>query len=120
MSKFGHSFDASVYFAVGESQLNPESTRLVKELSKVLRSMHNPRVIVDGYASTEGNVGGNLKLSEDRRRAVISLLGRRAEIGGQAYGESLSAEAEKSEGPDAEKSRQLNRCVEITILPERE
>jgi outer membrane protein OmpA-like peptidoglycan-associated protein len=112
---------ATVYFPQGDFLLaDARSVALLEQLSEELRFLVEPTVTVDGYASSEGTDTDNVKLSDNRRTAVIALLRAHAQavtFGGSAHGEADPAEPEIGSGAELEGHRARNRRVEIFISP---
>ena len=113
---------ATIYFDQNSFFLNSENFEAVKKLSEDLQYLADPRVIVDGHASKEGEEPYNLKLSENRRNGIIAILNSTKKMKpinyeGKAYGESQPVIPEKGETKtEKEEQRKFNRRVEIMIL----
>lgn len=118
----GGGIAATVYFAQNDFLLDSLSFELAQTLSEELRFVPNPRIIVDGHASTEGTIEYNRDLSEHRRLAVIAVLRSKLigtpSFGGKAYGESKPAVEEKAKtSAELEHQRAQNRRAVIWIMP---
>ncbi|HNU42464.1 MAG TPA: OmpA family protein, partial [Cyclobacteriaceae bacterium] len=88
------------------------------ELDKVVVMLkRNPRMVIqlEGHTDIRGNAAANLKLSEERVKAVKSYLvskgGSKSRIKTKAFGGTLPISREETEEAHA-----LNRRVELRIL----
>ena len=63
-----------ILFAIGSSQLNPKARDLLKAMAGVLKRYGSTHINVDGYTDTAGGAALNLRLSEQRARAVADVL----------------------------------------------
>ena len=110
--------DSTVLFASGKAVLRPEAEAELAKVADLIRAHEGARVVIEGHTDHVGPNEMNQALSEKRAAAVESYL---AAAGGmesitfisQGYGEKRPvASNETSEG------RQLNRRVEITVIPQ--
>jgi outer membrane protein OmpA-like peptidoglycan-associated protein len=113
---------ATIYFGQGNFLIaDQRSMQVLERLAEDLRFFVDPVIRVEGFASGEGTEADNLKLSENRRQAVIALLNSQlaqpASVGGTAHGEADPAEPEVGTGTDLDKQRARNRRVEIFVAP---
>lgn len=119
VTRFPGAIVATLYFGHNLFLLDAANFDAVEKLSDELRFMLDPSITVDGYASQEGTVDENLKLSARRREQVIRLLTAKATgkptVGGTAHGGSEPAEEEKGAKPELERQRARNRRVTIVI-----
>jgi len=107
-------FDSGILFDVNSYRLKDASKESITELSKILQKYEDTNIMFSGYTDNTGSEDYNLKLSENRAKAVaeyaafVGVTGDRMTIIG--YGES---------DPIADNSTQLgrteNRRVEIGI-----
>lgn len=121
VSRMGNAIVATVYFGQNNFLLDSRNFTAVEKLSEELRFMADPAVAVDGYASTEGTAANNLRLSENRRTAVVAILRSNltgtASFSGKAHGASdLAVEETAKKGPELESQKALNRRATIVIL----
>lgn len=105
----------NIFFETGKADLKPESNFELEKLTTFL--LENPKVNIEISGHTD-NVGGeqaNMKLSEDRAKAVVAyLLGKlipENRIIAKGYGETKFVATN-----DTDEGRQLNRRVEFVIL----
>lgn len=108
--------DEKIQFDVNKATIKPESNGLLDEIAQVIKA--NPtikKILVEGHSSAEGDAKANLKLSDDRAKAVVAALESRGVAKGilTAKGFGSSEPIDKGTTEDA---REKNRRVEFTIL----
>ena len=108
--------DEKIQFDVNKATIKPESNGLLDEIAQVIKA--NPtikKILVEGHSSAEGDAKANLKLSDDRAKAVLAALESRGVAKGilTAKGFGSSEPIDKGTTEDA---REKNRRVEFTIL----
>lgn len=102
-------------FDAGRATISASSHAELNEVVTMLK--RNPRMVIqlEGHTDTRGNANANLKLSEDRVKAVKTYLvskgGSKGRIKTKAFGGSAPISREDSEAAHA-----LNRRVELRIL----
>jgi OOP family OmpA-OmpF porin len=102
-------------FDAGRSVISASSYPELDEV--VLMLKNNPRMVIqlEGHTDTRGNASANLKLSEERVRAVKAYLvskgGSKGRIKTKAFGGNAPISRE-----DTEEAHSLNRRVELRIL----
>lgn len=102
-------------FDAGRSVISGSSYPELDEV--VLMLKNNPRMVIqlEGHTDTRGNANANLKLSEERVKAVKSYLvskgGSKGRIKTKAFGGTAPISRE-----DTEEAHSLNRRVELRIL----
>ena len=110
--------DSTVLFASGKAVPRPGAETELAKVADLIRAHDGARVVIEGHTDHVGSDEVNQALSEQRAAAVGSYL---AAAGGmesitfisRGYGEKRPvASNETSEG------RQLNRRVEITVIPQ--
>jgi OmpA-OmpF porin, OOP family len=108
---------ATVKFNAGSSKISPEDQEEIKKLAQTATGLTGYIIEVTGYADSTGNAAMNTKLSEDRAKAVVTVLmqqggvpvrhivapGAMGEYGSVAPNETKSGRAE-------------NRRVEVKVL----
>jgi len=107
-----------VYFETAKAVIKPVSFELLDEVATTL--VTNPqigKVEVSGHTDSRGSDSYNLKLSDDRAKAVLEYLtnrGVKAErLVAQGYGETKPIASNRTDS-----GRAQNRRVEFTILGE--
>ncbi|HXX58485.1 MAG TPA: OmpA family protein [Thermodesulfovibrionales bacterium] len=63
-----------IYFDTGKSEIKPESTPTLDEITKLLKENPRLKLYVVGHTDDTGNLESNLKLSSDRAAAVAKAL----------------------------------------------
>lgn len=113
--------DADVLFDVAKFDLKETAKHSIDSLAKSIQVVNNATILIDGHTDSDGDDDMNLQLSEDRS---ISVKERLLEI----FGEDAKYEYEirafgktKPRVPnDSDSNKQLNRRVEITVIPPKE
>jgi outer membrane protein OmpA-like peptidoglycan-associated protein len=106
----------NITFATNSSNINTNFTSVLNSVALVLEEYNKTLVVVAGHTDSSGSVQHNQKLSEDRAGSVANylrgqkIMSDRLEIVGFGEGEPV-ANNQTVEG------RELNRRVEITLLP---
>ncbi|HHH49832.1 MAG TPA: hypothetical protein ENK52_02505 [Saprospiraceae bacterium] len=65
-----------IYFESGSSTISPKSAKLIKALSDTAALCSNAKISIIGYTDNQGSPTANLKLSEQRAKAVMAQLFR--------------------------------------------
>jgi outer membrane protein OmpA-like peptidoglycan-associated protein len=106
----------NITFATNSPNINTNFTSVLNSVALVLEEYNKTLVVVSGHTDSSGSVQHNQKLSEDRAGSVANylrgqkIMSDRLEIVGFGEGEPV-ANNQTVEG------RELNRRVEITLLP---
>jgi OmpA-OmpF porin, OOP family len=102
-----------IYFDSGKSDVKPESDASLKEIAQLLKNEPGLKLYVVGHTDNTGIFESNMKLSQDRAAAVISVLTNK-------FGVTASRLKPCGNGPtapvstnDTEEGRALNRRVEL-------
>ena len=102
-----------IYFDTDSYEIKPESEPTLKAISELLKTKTNLNVYVVGHTDMTGDFDHNMKLSENRAKAVVEALVK-------DYGISAKRLIAKGFGPlspvstnKTEEGRQLNRRVEL-------
>ena len=102
-----------VNFDTGKSTIKPESTKTLDDAASVLNAAASLSVVVGGHTDNVGTPESNLKLSEDRAKAVVAALVQRG-----IAADRLTAKGFGQTAPIAdnrtEEGRAKNRRVELT------
>ena len=106
-----------ILFASGSSQLNPKARDLLKAMAAVLKRYGSTHIDVEGYTDTAGGAALNLRLSQQRAKAVADILLAEGveppRITTKGFGESFPRVPTR-DGV----SEPRNRRVEITLAPD--
>jgi OOP family OmpA-OmpF porin len=112
------SINADVLFNVSEFDLKESASKTLDNIVLQIKQVEKATILVEGHTDSDGDEEFNLELSEKRCNTVIeklkSLFGENAMYD---Y-ESISHGEIKPKVPnDSQLNKQLNRRVEITVLP---
>ena len=102
-----------IYFDTGSFKIKPESDPTLKAIAELLKTKSSLNVYVVGHTDMTGNFDNNMKLSENRAKAVVDALIK-------DYGISAKRLIGKGVGPlspvstnKTDEGKQLNRRVEL-------
>jgi OOP family OmpA-OmpF porin len=107
----------SIQFAAGSATIAPESVAVIEAIAGVLGECPDAGFEIGGHTDSQGSESGNLRLSEERARAVLTAL-RSDElpllaVSAHGYGEGVPvADNATAEG------RARNRRIAFTPVPE--
>jgi len=106
-----------ILFDVGKNELKPESDESLNSLMVFLNMYPDATVQINGHSDATGNAADNLKLSEERAKAVLAKLKAKnlpssLNIITKGYGDTKPIAKN-----DSEANRAQNRRVEILIKP---
>ena len=106
-----------ILFAIGSAELNPKARDMLKAMASVLKRYGSTHINVGGYTDTAGGAALNLRLSEQRAKAVADVLMdegvTQARITTKGFGESF-LRVPTADGVNEPR----NRRVEITLAPD--
>jgi outer membrane protein OmpA-like peptidoglycan-associated protein len=101
---------------VGQAILIPENYTLLSKVQQTIQVFGQPKVTIEGHTDSTGSDSYNQMLSQQRAQAVSSVLIRdgveAVRIDTVGYGESRPVASNATPS-----GRQLNRRVELTLLP---
>jgi len=106
----------NITFATNSANINSNFTNVLNSVALVLEEYNKTLIVVSGHTDSSGSAQYNQRLSEDRAGSVAQylrgqkILSDRFEIIG--FGEEQPVANNQSAG-----GRELNRRVEITLLP---
>jgi OmpA-OmpF porin, OOP family len=102
-------------FSVGTSKISDQSYEELDEVVTMLKN--NPKMIIqlEGHTDIKGDPRLNMKLSEERVRAVKSYLTSRGASKGRIKTKAFGGTAPLSK-EDTEAAHRMNRRVELRIL----
>lgn len=100
----------AITFDVGRYNIKPMSYSALNQVASTLNQYNQTNVVVNGYASIEGNANANQILSQNRANAVAQYLVSQgvSQARISAYGHGATTQFGSSYEP--------NRRVELTIL----
>jgi outer membrane protein OmpA-like peptidoglycan-associated protein len=109
----GHVAVYGINFETGKSDINAESAEAISQISTLLKNNANLKLYVVGHTDNVGSIESNLKLSEERARAVVNSLTANYEIPAdrlKSYGVASLAPVAPN---DTEEGKAKNRRVEL-------
>ncbi len=108
--------DEKIQFEHDQAVILKVSYPLLNEVTKVMKE--NPqikKVLIEGHASSEGDAAYNMKLSDDRAKAVMKYLVEngidKSRLSAKGFGATQPIADNKTED-----GREKNRRVEFTII----
>jgi outer membrane protein OmpA-like peptidoglycan-associated protein len=105
----------NIFFETGKADLKPESNFELEKLTAFLLDNLKVNIEISGHTDNVGGEQSNMKLSEDRAKAVVTYLLSKSipenRIIAKGYGETKFIATN-----DTEEGKQLNRRVEFIIL----
>jgi len=104
----------NVFFSTGSAELLPESGTELKRLAELLKDNPSVKVQVNGHTDNVGDDAANLKLSDNRARAVYDFLISQgvetARLRSKGFGENKPIESN-----DTAEGRAKNRRTEFEL-----
>lgn len=111
------SFRSDNQFKVGSASLQPGAQGDLQRFADVIREFDKTNVTVVGHTDSTGSESANQKLSEQRAAAVRDLAVARGVAAGRLTTVGLGESRPVSDN-GTDYGRQLNRRVEIVIVPQ--
>src|SRR5690554_734511 len=113
--------EADVLFDVAKFDLKETAKHSIDSLAKSIQIVDKSTIVIQGHTDSDGNEEMNMELSKNRCVAVKERL---SEILGESVGydyEVLPFGESKPKVPnDTDENKQINRRVEIMVLPPKE
>ncbi|PKA81933.1 outer membrane protein OmpA-like peptidoglycan-associated protein [Ulvibacter sp. MAR_2010_11] len=113
--------NADVLFDVAEFTLIESAHKTLDSLTKTIQQVDKATILVEGHTDSDGADDYNMKLSENRCYSVVDRI--RGLLGYEAlYDYEIKAlgETKPRVENDTPENKQINRRVEITVLPPKE
>jgi OOP family OmpA-OmpF porin len=112
--------DATVLFESDQAVVRSEASALLRRVSRLLRALGHPPVLVNGHTDQVGTKAYGLVLSRERAAAVVDVLAEngvpRRRTRAVGYGEAQPLHPEvRPDGSVDYGARRLNRRVEIVL-----
>ncbi len=104
------SIPEAITFNVGRYDIKPSSYNTLNQVASTLNQYNQTTVMVNGYASIEGNANANQVLSQNRAAAVANYLA------GQGVSASRISAIGRGATTQFGSTYEPNRRVELTIL----
>lgn len=110
--------NADVLFDVAKYDLKDTAQNSLDSLSKIIKKVDKATILIEGHTDSDGSDELNMELSKNR---CLSVKERLSEIIGEHSGydyEVIPYGETKPKVPnDSDSNKQINRRVEITVLP---
>lgn len=101
-----------INFDTGKATIKPESEGSINQITALLKGVPALKVSIEGHTDNVGTAESNMKLSEDRAKAVVAAV-----VAKGIAAERMSAVGRGQDAPVAdnrkEEGRALNRRVEV-------
>ena len=110
------SLNSSVLFASGQASLNPGTAAEFDRIAKFVENFSPAKILLVGHTDSDGDADSNLRLSEDRAKAVKNYLTESYDfissdmIEARGHGEAYPIAPNNS--PE---NKTLNRRIEVVI-----
>lgn len=111
--------DSSVLFEFGKYHIKPDAKDALTEMVQKILQIEKGTILIEGHTDNVGNANSNQILSKNRAESVAEFLKnslgetqRKYQWKTQGFGDSQPIVPN-----DTEENRQLNRRVEILIIP---
>src|SRR5690554_5223677 len=112
------SIDADVLFDVSKYELKETAKNNIDSLTQTIQKVDQATILVEGHTDSDGDEEMNLELSKNR---CLSVKQRLSDILGKNSGYDFEirfyGESRPKVPNDTEANKQINRRVEITVLP---
>ena len=106
-----------IQFDFNKATIKPESDSLMEEIIKVLKDApHIKKVAIEGHTSGEGKDKYNLKLSDQRAKAVMDYLVTKGALPKEMFTAKGFGETKMIADESTEEGREKNRRVEFNII----
>jgi outer membrane protein OmpA-like peptidoglycan-associated protein len=107
---------SDVLFDTGSSLIKPGGYDEIARIAEILNRYPQTRVTIEGHTDSVGSESANMKLSEERARAVGETLVARGVDPGRITTVGLG-ESRPIAGNATESGKQLNRRVALLVVP---
>ena len=117
LDRLGHVAIPGVFFELGKATLTRESDIALEAMATILSERPDMRVWVVGHTDWTGDLGLNMRLSDERAKAVVAALVNGHGIASarlEGHGVGPLAPSASNAG---ESGRQANRRVELVVAP---
>jgi len=105
-----------ILFDVGKSDIKPESTEALKQITDYLNANPAVKIIVVGHTDNTGSYATNITLSKGRAESIKSYLIKTGKITATRLLSEGAGQYCPASTNDTEEGRKLNRRVEIVKL----
>jgi outer membrane protein OmpA-like peptidoglycan-associated protein len=102
-----------VYFDTGKWDVKPQSAPALDEMAKLLKNQPALKVYIVGHTDSQGNLAGNLDLSQRRAEAVVKALEAQYKVDPKRLFAKGVASLAPVASNDGDAGREKNRRVEL-------
>jgi outer membrane protein OmpA-like peptidoglycan-associated protein len=110
----GLTFNAALLFKINSSELSDTARSTLEKLAGVLVKYPDENILIEGYTDDTGSAEFNMKLSEQRAKAVASYLQTKG-LPAEGFEVKWFGETEPKYPNDSEANRVKNRRVEMGL-----
>lgn len=106
-----------IQFDFDKATIRPESDSLMQEIIKVIKeNAHIKKIAIEGHTSSEGSDRHNLKLSDQRAKAVMGYLVKQGELPATMFTAKGFGETKLIGDESTAEGLEKNRRVEFNIV----
>ena len=106
-----------IQFDFDKATIRPESDSLMQEIIKVIKEApHIKKIAIEGHTSSEGSDRHNLKLSDQRAKAVMDYLVKKGELPATMFTAKGFGETKLIGDESTAEGLEKNRRVEFNII----
>ena len=105
-----------ILFATGKSDLQPESTPVLKDIAATLKKHPDLKILIEGHTDNVGSAASNLTLSDARAAAVKAALVGQYGIAADRISTKGLGDTQPSTSNATATGRAQNRRVEVVKL----
>ena len=113
LSATGHVAIYGIFFDTGKSEIKPESEPTFAEMAKLLKTNARLNVFIVGHTDNSGTFEHNMKLSQERAAAVVSMLAGKHGIATARHRPMGVASLAPVSSNKTEEGKAKNRRVEL-------
>lgn len=111
---------ADVLFDSAQYNLKPESIEIIENLANQILKVGMAEIQLEGHTDSDGSEAYNVTLSQQRANSVLKMLKEYLKNGEFLYSTNAFGESKPIATNKTEAGKQLNRRVEIIILPHKD
>ncbi len=108
---------ADVLFNSARFNLKPEANLVLENLANKILQVGIAEILIEGHTDSDGSVAYNQGLSQQRANAVLNKLKDVLKEGEYLYKTKAHGKSKPIATNNTKKGKQLNRRVEIIVLP---
>ncbi len=112
--------DADVLFDTARFNLKPEANLVLEDLANKILQVGIAEILIEGHTDSDGSAAYNKKLSQQRANSVLTKLKEILIKGEYLYRTKAFGKTKPIATNETEEGKQLNRRVEIIVLPHKD